>query len=121
MKYKKINVTENTAERFKKFKLKVNGNNSEILDKMINFFEYNDINLNEPDNEVLSVGKLVNKRFNAIYGMLKIMEKEQTKPTKGMLAQMFAQLNTVPEIITEEETLIEPVKKVKFVERKTNN
>lgn len=121
MKYRKINVTINTAERFNNFKRKLNGNNSQILDKMITFFEYNDIDLNDPDNEVLSVGKLVNKRFNAIYGMLKIIEKEQTKPTKGMLAQMFAQLNVAPEKNVEEETLIEPVKKPRFVEKNPTN
>ena len=115
--YTKISFTKSSAERFKKFAKSNSGTNSEVLDKMINFFEYNDVNLDNVDLDVLSVGKLVNKRFNAIYGMLKIMEKEQTKPTRGMLGQIFAQLNTP---IEEDVTLSEPVKKPKFIQKKSS-
>lgn len=112
-KYTKISFNQSTAERFKKFAKKTPGTNSEVLDQMINFFEYNDVDINSTDLDVLSVGKLVNKRFNAIYGMLKIMEKEQTKPTKGMLAKIFETFETEQVL---EETLIDTEKKGKFVQ-----
>ena len=117
-KYNQISLQISTVENFKQFVKKNKGTNSEVLQAMINFFEYNDIDLSNVDHDALSVGKLVNKRFNAIYGMLKIIEKEQTKPTKGMIAEIFSKLDMDN---LKEEEIIQTSTKAKYVQRKPIN
>lgn len=82
----RLQLTLNTAKRFREFSKKNNSNQSQTLDLMLDFFETNNLSPFEtliPSK--VSLEQLIKKRIDAVIAILKNIEKTQTKPGLVML------------------------------------
>lgn len=108
-----INIKKNIASRFRKFSKQISKSNTEALEAMLNFFDWNDLSPHD-DLGVKSDG--TKKRINALIAIVKNIEKHQTKPTTAMLKKLFEEVANeeskeeeydfeTPALITENEEL----------------
>jgi len=99
-----VNIKKDVADRFRHFAKQISCTNSEALEAMLNFFEWNDIS---PNDSLPNRDADVKKRINAVIAILKNIEKFQTKPTVGMLQSLFQEVT--------------PQHKPRFVEKKKDS
>lgn len=108
-----INVKKKVALRFRKFSKEISKSNTESLEAMLNFFDWNDLS---PNDNLGVKNERTNKRINAVIAILKNIEKHQTKPTAGMIQTLFEETTKLekeeesyafetPRVITENEEL----------------
>ena len=86
-----INVKKTIADRFRRFAKQISSTNSEALEAMLNFFEWNEIS---PNDNLDTRNTELKKRINAMIAILKDIEKTQTKPTTAMLQALFQEVET---------------------------
>ena len=92
-----INVKKTIADRFRRFAKQISSTNSEALEVMLNFFEWNEIS---PNDNLDTRNTELKKRINAMIAIMKDIEKTQTKPTTAMLQALFQ------EVVTPKKTLV---------------
>ena len=108
-----INIKKGVASKFRKFSKQISKSNTEALEAMLNFFDWNDLSPHD-DLGVKSDG--TKKRINALIAIVKNIEKHQTKPTTAMLKKLFEEVANeesneeeynfeTPALITENEEL----------------
>ena len=112
-KFSTISFKKTTASRFRKFSKEISKTNTETLEVMLNFFEWNDLS---PKDNLGVKNERTNKRINAVIAILKNIEKHQTKPTTIMLQSLFEETTNIkkeeesyefetPKLISENEEL----------------
>lgn len=85
-----ISFKISVANKFRSFRKKMGASNSMTLLLMLDFFESNQLSPKESIGPHLrTLESLIKKRNNAIIAILKVMEKNQTKPTVAMLQALF--------------------------------
>jgi len=85
-----ISFKISVANKFRSFSKKMRASNSMTLLLMLDFFESNQLSPKESIGpHVRTLESLIKKRNNAIIAILKVMEKNQTKPTVAMLHALF--------------------------------
>jgi len=85
-----ISFKISVANKFRSFSKKMGASNSMTLLLMLDFFESNQLSPKESIGpHVRTLESLIKKRNNAIIAILKVMEKNQTKPTVAMLQALF--------------------------------
>lgn len=85
-----ISFKISVANKFRSFSKKMGASNSITLLLMLEFFESNQLSPKESIGpHVRTLESLIKKRNNAIIAILKVMEKNQTKPTVAMLQALF--------------------------------
>ena len=85
-----ISFKISVANKFRLFSKKMGASNSMTLLLMLDFFESNQLSPKESIGpHVRTLESLIKKRNNAIIAILKVMEKNQTKPTVAMLQALF--------------------------------
>ena len=85
-----ISFKISVANKFRSFSKKMRASNSMTLLLMLDFFESNQLSPKESIGpHVRTLESLIKKRNNAIIAILKVMEKNQTKPTVAMLQALF--------------------------------
>ena len=108
-----ISIKKEVASRFRKFSKQISKSNTEALEAMLNFFDWNDIS---PNDDLGVKNERTNKRINAVIAILKNIEKHQTKPTAVMLQTLFKEVSNneikeeiynfeTPNLISENEEL----------------
>ncbi len=108
-----INVKKKVAIRFRKFSKEISKSNTEALEAMLNFFDWNDLS---PSDNLGVKNERTNKRINAVIAILKNIEKYQTKPTATMLQTLFEETTNLekegetydfdtPDLVSENEEL----------------
>ncbi|MEN8126115.1 MAG: BfmA/BtgA family mobilization protein [Bacteroidota bacterium] len=109
-----INFKKEVASRFREFSKQISKSNTEALESMLNFFDWNGISPNDNLDVKIDGTK---KRINALIAIVKNIEKHQTKPTNAMLQTLFKEVSTAenneeeeydfgtPDLITENEEL----------------
>ncbi len=108
-----INIKRDVALRFRKFSKQISKSNTETIEAMLNFFDWNDLS---PNDNLGVKNERTNKRINAVIAILKNIEKHQTKPTTVMLQKLFEEVSNeekeeeaynfeTPNLITENEEL----------------
>ena len=89
-KFTTISFKISVANKFRSFSKKMGASNSMTLLLMLDFFESNQLSPKESIGpHVRTLESLIKKRNNAIIAILKVMEKNQTKPTVAMLQALF--------------------------------
>lgn len=113
-KFSAISIKCKVASRFRKFSKEISKSNTDALELMLNFFEWNDLS---PEDNLGVKNERTNKRINAVIAILKNIEKHQTKPTTIMLQRLFEETSKIekeneeefdfgtPKLITENEEL----------------
>lgn len=86
-----ITIKKGIADRFRQFSKQIPCSNSEALEAMLNFFEWNEI---APNDNLDTRNTELKKRINAMIAILKDIEKTQTKPTTAMLQALFQEMET---------------------------
>jgi len=86
-----ITIKKDIADRFRRFAKEISSTNSEALEAMLNFFEWNEIS---PNDNLDTRTTELKKRINAMIAILKDIEKTQTKPTTAMLQALFQETET---------------------------
>lgn len=90
-----VSLKKPVVIKFRKFSKKIAATHSETMEVMIDFFERNAISPYEDLGvNMIRLEKNLQKRFNAIVAIIKDIEKTQTKPTAGMLLELFQQTET---------------------------
>ena len=85
-----ISFKISVANKFRSFSKKMGASNSMTLLLMLDFFESNQLSPKESIGpHVRTLESLIKRRNNAIIAILKVMEKNQTKPTVAMLQALF--------------------------------
>lgn len=107
-----ISIKKEVASRFRKFSKQISKSNTEALEAMLNFFDWNDLS---PDENLGVKSDGTKKRINALIAIIKNIEKHQTKPTTIMLQSLFEEVSKeekeeeynfeTPVLITENEEL----------------
>jgi hypothetical protein len=89
---KNITIEKKTAERFQQFSRTHYRTHTEAITGMLDFFLYNEISPKEKIGPTAkTIEKLINKRINAVIAIIKDIEKNQTKPTIGILQALLEQ------------------------------
>jgi len=81
-----ISIKIRVASRFRRFSKQISKSNTEALEAMLNFFDWNDLT---PDDNLGPKSDGTKKRINALVAIVKNIEKHQTKPTTLMLQRLF--------------------------------
>ena len=89
-KFETIKIKRSIAKRFRQFSRKMSASQSMTLLLMLDFFENNKLSPKESIGpHVRTLESLIKRRNNAIIAILKVMEKNQTKPTVAMMHALF--------------------------------
>lgn len=96
-----ISIKKEVASRFRKFSKQISKSNTEALEAMLNFFDWNELS---PDDNLGVKNDGNKKRINAVIAILKNIEKHQTKPTAAMLKTLFEEVSTIEK---DEEEILE--------------
>ncbi len=83
-----INVKKDIASRFREFSKQVSKSNTEALEAMLNFFDWNDLS---PHDNLGARNDGTKKRINALIAIVKNIEKNGINPTKAMMQLLFEQ------------------------------
>lgn len=105
-----INIKKKVASRFRRFSKQISKSNTEALEAMLNFFDWNDLS---PDDNLGQKSDGTKKRINALIAIVKNIEKHQTQPTTIMLQRLFEEASKeeeeydfeTPSLETEQEEL----------------
>jgi len=89
-KFETIKIKSSIAKKFRQFSRKMTASQSMTLLLMLDFFENNKLSPKESIGpHVRTLESLIKRRNNAIIAILKVMEKNQTKPTVAMMHALF--------------------------------
>lgn len=97
--YSAINVKKDIASRFREFSKQISKSNTEALEAMLNFFDWNDLS---PHDNLRARNDGTKKRINALIAIVKNIEKNGINPTKAMMQLLFEQVppkDEEPELI----------------------
>lgn len=90
-----VSLKKPVVIKFRNFSKKIAATHSETIEVMIDFFERNAISpFEDVGVNMIRLEKNLQKRFNAIIAIIKDIEKSQTKPTAGILLDLFEQTET---------------------------
>lgn len=90
--FKNIRFKKTTAARFQEFSRSHFKTHTEALSTMLDFFLYNEISPKEKlGPRARTIENLIKKRINAVIAVMKEIEKNQTKPTIGILQALLEQ------------------------------
>ena len=95
-----INIKKDVAVRFRNFSRLVSDSHTHTLERVMNFFEWNDLS---PNDDLGINNNRTNKRINAVIAILKNIEKHQTLPTKAMLDTLFQEISNMENTEEKEE------------------
>lgn len=110
-KFSRINFHTETVERFKKYAIANDANYTETLEAILDFFEKYSINPFVPfDDSLHSLHLLIDKRMDALEGILRTIEKEQLKPTKELLERLFQKEKDENLIVMKDESELDDAK-----------
>ncbi|MDE3742101.1 BfmA/BtgA family mobilization protein [Maribacter polysaccharolyticus] len=84
-----INVKKDIASRFRDFSKQISKSNTEALEAMLNFFDWNDLS---PHDNLGVRNDGTKKRINALIAIVKNIEKNGINPTKAMMQLLFEQV-----------------------------
>jgi hypothetical protein len=85
-----VNFHRNTVERFKGFCKKTGASYTDTLEHMMDFFDTYQLSpLENFGPTVRGMEANIKKRINSMIGIIKDIEKHQTKPTTAMLELLF--------------------------------
>ena len=86
--------------RFRNFSRLVSDSHTHTLERVMDFFEWNDLS---PNDDLGINNNRTNKRINAVIAILKNIEKHQTLPTKAMLDTLFQVISNMEDTEEKEE------------------
>ena len=88
--FETLKIKRSIAKKFRQFSKKMFASQSMTLLIMLDFFESNQLSPKESIGpHVRTLESLIKRRNNAIIAILKVMEKNQTKPTVAMMHALF--------------------------------
>ena len=121
--FETIKIKSSVARKFKQFSRQMSKSQSMTMLLMLDFFEVNGISPSEsigPQMVTLEakLAMLIKKRMN---GMLKDIEKTQTKPTAAMLYALFEQAEQPQKKLILEKKFADETKQVRFREKNIHN
>src|SRR5690606_30533676 len=118
--YSAINLKRNVVKRFRKLSKKFSKPQSEMLDAMIDFFEWHGFSPFDKKEPSLLIELLKNrKRTDTVIAIIKDIEKNHDKPTTAMLQSLFMEFEPKDKKLILEKGLQE--KKVQFTEKPKPN
>jgi ABC-type phosphate transport system auxiliary subunit len=116
-----IRLKKKTAQRFQKFSKEHFKSHTETMSAMLDFFYYNEIS---PQERLGPTGRTIEaslkKRINAVMGVMREIEKTQTKPTVVMIQSLFEMEEPQKKPLILEKKLVEEKERVGLRE-KTNS
>ncbi len=88
--FRRINFRSETAARFRSFSKAHGKTHSDVLEGMMDFFtKYQLSPFQDFGPNIRGMEANIKKRINALVGIIKDIEKNQTKPTTSMLQLLF--------------------------------
>ena len=88
--FENLSIKSSVAKKFRQFSKQMSASQSMTLLLMLDFFKANQLSPKESIGpHVRTLESLIKKRNNAIIAILKVMEKNQTKPTVAMMQALF--------------------------------
>lgn len=92
-----LRIRKKVVLKFRRFSKQLNQTQSETLNHMIHFFEFNQLSPFEDFGpNITKLENLFKKRTNAIIAIIRDIEKNQSKPAYAMLSVLFEEFKINP-------------------------
>ena len=100
--FEKLGIKISVAVQFRNFCNKTSKSQSMTLLLMMEFFERNELSLEDDLKPgLMETENRIKKRINALIAIIKDIEKNQTKPTMAMLQALFKNVEPKEKLILE--------------------
>ncbi len=90
--FESLSIKRSVVKKFRKYSKSISKSNSMTLLSMVEYFERNELS---PEDDLkpglMGIENRIKKRINAVIAIIKDIEKNQTKPTVGMMLTLFAE------------------------------
>ncbi|WOD42888.1 BfmA/BtgA family mobilization protein [Hwangdonia lutea] len=100
--FENLSIKRSVVKKFRKYSKSISKSNSMTLLSMVEFFENNELSPDDDlKSDLIETENRIKKRINTLIAILKDIEKNQTKPTLGMLQAIFMNVEPKPKILIE--------------------